>query len=77
VSCKNEAVLLLILKIKENVSKTSIRQLSQQMNLFVGTMHTMLHKNLHPYRVTAGIEPNRLLYKKITSLQLACRQRSQ
>jgi hypothetical protein len=38
-----------------NAPKTSIRQLSQQINLFVGITHTMLHKNLHlyPYRITA------------------------
>jgi hypothetical protein len=42
-------------EIMENAPKTSIRQLSQQINLFVGTTHTMLHKNLYlyPYRVTA------------------------
>jgi hypothetical protein len=30
----------------ENAPNTSIRQLSQQINLSVGTTHTMLHKNL-------------------------------
>jgi hypothetical protein len=36
-----------------NAPKTSIRQLSQQINHFVGLTHTTLYKNLHlyPYRV--------------------------
>jgi hypothetical protein len=48
VSCKNQAVeqfenvqtkFLLMLKIMENAPKTSIRYLSQQINIFVGTTH--------------------------------------
>jgi hypothetical protein len=42
-------------EIMENAPKTSIRQLSQQINFSVGTTHRMLHKNLHlyPYCVIA------------------------
>jgi hypothetical protein len=38
-----------------NAPKTSIRQLSQQINLSIGTTHVILYKNLHLYlyRVTA------------------------
>jgi hypothetical protein len=49
-----------------NVPKTSIRQLSQQMNLSVGTRRTMLHKNLHlyPYCVTPVQELKRADYPR-------------
>lgn len=42
-------------EIMQNNPKTPIRQLSQQMELSVGTCHTMLRKDLHfyPYRLTA------------------------
>lgn len=41
-------------EIMENAPTTSIRHLSQQVDLSIGTCHTMLHKDmqLYPYRVT-------------------------
>jgi hypothetical protein len=67
----------------ENAPKTSIRQLSQQINLSLRTTHTTIHKNLHtriyPYRVTAmqELKPADYPIIHITSLQLACRKRRQ
>jgi hypothetical protein len=69
VPCENQAVeqfenvqmkLLLILKISESVPKTSIRQLSQQINLSVRTTDTMLHKSLHLYPQRTGVEELKL-----------------
>lgn len=41
-------------EVMDNAPKTSVRRLSQQINLAVGTTHKLLHKDLHlyPYRVT-------------------------
>jgi hypothetical protein len=60
--------------------KTSIRQLGQQINLSVGTTHTMLTQEFTfltlPCQSSAGIQAS-TLSKNNTSLQLTCRQRRQ
>jgi hypothetical protein len=58
--------------------KTSIRQLGQQINLSVGTTHTMLTQEFTFLSLpcSAGIQAS-TFSKKNTSLQLTCRQRMQ
>lgn len=55
VSKRTPEVVEAVRQVVTDQPKTSIRQLSQQVDLSVGTCHTILHKDLHfyPYRLTA------------------------